>query len=101
MRSAVSPTRQAALDGLEYAIHLVDRFGWEPASPEVGHLSLLSTIGIAACQTAPPAHLPVYDVQALMGHLVAQHLDVPLAEWEAEPGRSVDDVTALLLCTTR
>jgi len=99
---AISPTRKAANEGLLYAAHLVGYFGWEPPSADT-NLHLGVAFNLAAGKAAVEAGLPVYDVEALMGYLVTEHLQQlaqadwhGLTDWECQPGRTTEDVIAAL-----
>ncbi len=75
----------------------MDYFGWVPADPEMPHLDLFSIMRVAAGKTALASGQKVHAVEALMGFLVAQHIETNvLAAWEAEPGRTPAEVAATL-----
>jgi hypothetical protein len=95
----VNPLRRAALDGLQYAAYLVDYLGWEPCGPET-YLHLWNHIGVAAGKTGPENGEHPQDVQGLMGYMLEQLLETPLLfDWEAEPGRTAEEVRQTLLAT--
>ena len=100
---SISTVRKAAIDGLGHAAHLVGYFGWAPPSPEEPHLHLGVTLNLSACEVARKAGEPVYDVEALMGYLLEEHLKRlvtndwhGLVDWECADGRTSEEIIAAL-----
>lgn len=96
----MTPLRQAALSGLAFAAFTVKRFGWAPAGPDT-HLDLWSHLKAAAGKTGPENGEHPQDVRGLMGRMIKLHLGVRLFDWEAEPGRTSDDVRLALLAARK
>jgi hypothetical protein len=93
----VTAFRRASIDGLRYAAYLVNYFGWEPCGPD-SHLHVYAHLNIAAGKTALEQGERVDDVLGFMAHLLCEQLEkVDLFEWEAEPGRTAEDVKTALL----
>jgi hypothetical protein len=93
----VTLLRRATLAGLAYAAEFVDRFGWHPCGPG-SHLDLWSHLNVAAGKAALEYGEHADDVNGLMGYLLAQHLETNcFHDWEAEPGRTADEVRAVLI----
>ncbi|MEV7154873.1 hypothetical protein AB0N77_09640 [Streptomyces misionensis] len=91
-----STIRHAALTGLAYAADYIDRFGWHPCEPD-NHLDLWSHLNVAAGKAALEYDKRTDDVNGLMGYLLAQQLETHrLHDWEAEPGRTGEEVRAAL-----
>ncbi|MYR84041.1 hypothetical protein GTY41_03555 [Streptomyces sp. SID685] len=91
-----STIRRAALTGFAHAAAFVDRFGWHPCEPG-SRLDLWSHLNVAAGKAALEHGEHADDVNGLMGYLLAQHLETNrFHEWEAEPGRTADEVRSAL-----
>lgn len=92
-----SALRNAAVEGLRYAAYLVGYFGWEPCGPET-HLHLYAHLNVAAGKTGLQYGERADDVQGLMGQMLSRSVGTEsLFDWEAEPGRSTEDMHAALL----
>lgn len=99
----ISTVRKGAIEGLDYAVHLVNYFGWAPPSPEDHHLNLGTTLNLAACKVAVEVQRSVYDVEALMGYLLEEYLKSVatngwrgLVDWECMDGRTAEEIVAAL-----
>lgn len=91
-----STIRRAALTGLAYAAGYLDQLGWHPCEPG-SHLDLWSHLNVAAGKAALEHGERADDVNGLMGYLLAQHLETNCFHgWEAEPGRTADEVRSAL-----
>jgi hypothetical protein len=84
--------RQAVTEGLHLAAQYVNRFGWEPAGPNV-HLDIWSHLSVAAGKTGPKYGERPEDVQGVMSLLLERHLEITwIFGWEDEPERTAADV---------
>lgn len=91
-----SPLDQAVTEGLDYAAHLVDHFGWMPPGPDCGVLGLETTLSLAACKAARLHGQTVYDTHAVMAYRLSSSIGGDLIEWQDVDGLSADHVAMAL-----